>query len=189
MDDKDLKQDQNAKANEGAIPSDTMQSEIDAGTEETNEEKLLKQVADLESQMTELKDKYLRLYAEFDNYKKRNAKEKLEWIQMAGKDVVISMLPVLDDLDRALKQIDESKDINAVVDGINLISSKFKNALESRGLKEMESIGQNFDPEFHEAITEVEAGEKNKGKVIDQIEKGYYLNEKIIRHAKVVVGK
>lgn len=146
-------------------------------------------VQKLQAEVEEQKDKYLRLFAEFDNYKRRNAKERIELIQTAGKDVIISMLEVMDDCDRAEKQLTETEDIAAQKEGVQLVFNKLRNTLQSRGLKAMEAVNTEFDVEKHEAITELEAGEEMKGKVVDVVEKGYYLNDKIIRFAKVVVGK
>lgn len=143
----------------------------------------------MRAELEEQKDKYLRLFAEFDNFKRRNAKEKIELIQTAGKDVIISLLEVLDDCDRAEKQMEESDDATANKEGVLLVFNKLRNTLQSRGLKTMESVNTDFDVEKHEAITEIEASEKQKGKVVDEIVKGYYLNGKLIRFAKVVVGK
>ena len=143
----------------------------------------------LQAELEEQKDKYLRLFAEFDNFKRRNAKERLELIQTAGKDVISALLEVLDDCDRAEKQIEESNDISTNKEGVQLVFNKLRSTLQARGLKVMESINTDFDVEKHEAITEVDVPEKQKGKVVDEIEKGYYLNNKIIRFAKVVVGK
>ena len=143
----------------------------------------------IQAELQEQKDKYLRLFADFDNFKRRNAKEKIELIQTAGKDVITSLLEVLDDCDRAEKQLGESDDINTSKQGVQLVFNKLRNKLQSKGLKAMESINTDFDVEKHEAITEVEVPEAQKGKVVDEIEKGYYLNDKIIRFAKVVVGK
>ena len=143
----------------------------------------------LQGELEEQKDKYLRLVAEFDNFKRRNAKEKNELIQTAGKDVIIAMLEVMDDCNRAEKQLNESDDIAAQKEGVQLVFNKLRNTLQARGLTAMESINTVFDVEKHEAITEVEAPKGMKGKVVDEIEKGYYLNNKIIRFAKVVVGK
>lgn len=143
----------------------------------------------IRAELEEQKDKYLRLFAEFDNFKRRNAKERLEMIQTAGKDVIISLLEVLDDCDRAEKQLQESNEIDTNKAGIQLVFNKLRNTLQARGLKAMESINEDFDVEKHEAITEVPVPETQKGKVVDEIEKGYYLNGKIIRFAKVVVGK
>ena len=143
----------------------------------------------LQAELEEQKDKYLRLFAEFDNFKRRNAKERNELIQTAGKDVIISMLGVMDDCDRAEKQLTESNDFASQKEGVQLVFNKLRTTLQARGLTAMESINTEFDVEKHEAITEVEVPEKQKGKVVDEIEKGYYLNNKIIRFAKVVVGK
>jgi molecular chaperone GrpE len=144
----------------------------------------------LQTELDEQKDKYLRLFAEFDNYKRRTAKEKIELIQTAGKDVIVSLLDVLDDCDRAEKQMQTTEDIILVKEGIQLIFNKLRNTLQQRGLKPMDSINQDFDVEKHEAITEIPAPtEALKDKVIDEVTRGYYLNDKIIRFAKVVVGK
>ncbi|MBB5639264.1 molecular chaperone GrpE [Pedobacter cryoconitis] len=136
-----------------------------------------------------LNDKYLRLFAEFDNFKRRTQKERVELLQTAGKDVIVSMLPVLDDFDRANKATENATDISAIREGIQLVHTKLKSILSQKGLKEMESINLAFDTDHHEAITKVPAPtEELKGKVIDELEKGYTLNDKVIRFAKVVVG-
>ncbi len=145
---------------------------------------------ELRIELQEQKDKFIRLYAEFDNFKRRNAKERVELIQTAGKDVIQSLLEVLDDCDRAEKQMQTSEDINQIKSGIQLVFSKLRNSLQSRGLKEMKSIGESFNPDIHEAITEIPVKDPAMaGKVVDELEKGYLLNEKIIRFSKVVVGK
>ena len=155
----------------------------DVITDEETPEQLLKQEIALAN------DKYLRLYAEFDNFRRRTIKERGELLQTAGLDVIVSLLPVLDDFDRAARYMENTTDVNAVKEGVGLIQQKFKNILAQRGLKEMQSIGTAFDPELHEAITNIPApSDKEKGKVIDEVEKGYYLNDKVARHAKVVVG-
>lgn len=146
-------------------------------------------VEKLQNELDEQKDKYLRLVAEFDNFKRRNAKERMELIQTAGKDVITSLLEVVDDCDRAERQMEQSDDLAGSKEGIKLVFNKLRNTLHAKGLKAMESINTDFDVEKHEAITEVPAGEEMTGKVVDEIEKGYYLNDKIIRFAKVVVGK
>lgn len=144
----------------------------------------------LQGEIQEQKDKYLRLFADFENFKRRNAKERIELIQTAGKEVITSMLDVLDDCDRAEKQIQTSQDVNQIKEGIQIVFNKLRSTLQSRGLKAMESINTEFDVEKHEAITEIPAPTKDlQGKVLDEVTKGYYLNDKIIRHAKVVVGK
>ena len=144
----------------------------------------------LQQEASEWKDKYLRLVAEFDNFRKRNARERLDLVQTAGKDVIVSLLDVLDDSERAQKQLETSNDAEAIKTGVALVFNKLKNTLQAKGLKPMNSTGQDFDPDLHEAITEIPAPSPAlKGKVVDEVQKGYYLNDKIIRFAKVVVGK
>jgi molecular chaperone GrpE len=144
----------------------------------------------LKTELEEMKDKFLRKVAEFDNYKRRNAKEIRDLIQTAGKDVIVDLLDVLDDCDRAQKQLETASDVKEVREGVLLIFNKFRNLLQARGLKAMETRQQDFNPDLHEAISEIPApSEELKGKVVDEVIKGYYLNDKIIRHAKVVVGK
>ena len=134
-------------------------------------------------------DKYLRLYAEFDNFRRRTIKEREEARKSEGKDVIVALLPVLDDFDRALRSMQNATDINPVKEGVELIQQKLKNILSQKGLKEMESVGTPFDPEVHEAITNIPAtDDASKGKVIDEMEKGYFLNDKVARFAKVIVG-
>ena len=141
-------------------------------------------------ELEEQKDKYVRLFAEFDNYKRRTSKERIELIQTAGKEVIVSLLQVLDDCDRAEKQMQQTEDASQIREGVQLVFNKLRKTLQSQGLKAMESLHTDFDVEKHEAITEVPVDDKKlKGKVIDEIEKGYYLNDKLIRFAKVVVGK
>jgi len=148
------------------------------------------EVGKLKSELQEQKDKYLRLFAEFDNYKRRTAKERIELIQTAGKEVITSMLDVLDDCDRAEKQLQTATDVGQVKEGVQIVFNKLKSTLQSKGLKAMESINTPFDVEKHEAITEIPAPTPElKGKVVDEVTKGYYLNDKLIRFAKVIVGK
>ena len=154
------------------------------------EETPLSELDQLKADLADQKDKYLRLMAEFDNYKRRTAKERMDLIQTAGKDVIVSLLDVLDDCDRAEKQLNASDDIAVQKEGIQLVFNKIRSTMQAKGLSAMESIGKDFDAELHEAITEVPVpNDKQKGKVIDEVTKGYLLNEKIIRFAKVVVGK
>lgn len=144
----------------------------------------------LEQELQEQRDKYLRLVAEFDNYRKRISRERIELMQTASKDVIVTLLDVLDDCDRASEQMETTDDINIIKEGALLIFNKLRNQLQSFGLKELDSIHQDFDAELHDAIAEVPAPSKDlEGKVIDSVQKGYYLNDKLIRHAKVVVGK
>lgn len=146
-------------------------------------------IEQLQEELQEQKDKYLRLIAEFDNYKRRTSKEKMDLVQTAGKDVITSLLDVLDDCDRAEKQMQQSEDPAQVLEGNQLVFNKFRAVLQQKGLTPMESINTPFDVEKHEAITEMEAGPEKRGKVVDEVQKGYALNGKLIRFAKVVVGK
>ena|SRR2546423_8637422 len=147
------------------------------------------EVEKLKEQIDELNDKYKRLAAEFENYKRRNAKERIELIQTAGREVIIDLLDVLDDSERAQKQMETTNDVQQIKEGILLVFNKLRNTLAARGLKPMEALNKPFNPDLHEAVTEIDAGEEMKGKVVAEIQKGYYLNDKIIRFAKVVVGK
>jgi len=148
------------------------------------------EIEKLQAELKEQKDKYIRLYAEFDNFRRRTAKERIELIQTAGKDVITDLLDVLDDCDRAEKTLQQTDDVVQLKEGVQLIFNKLRNVLQAKGLKPMQSIATDFDVEKHEAITEIPAqDEAMKGKVIDEVQKGYYLNDKIIRFAKVVVGK
>jgi molecular chaperone GrpE len=144
----------------------------------------------LKAALQEMKDKYLRQVAEFENFRKRSARERMELIQTAGKEVITSLLDVVDDCDRAEKQLQSSNDIELIKEGVLLVFNKLRSTLQARGLKPMQTIGVEFNPDQHEAITEIPAPtEELKGKVMDEVMKGYYLNDKIIRFAKVVVGK
>ncbi|MGV8878294.1 MAG: nucleotide exchange factor GrpE [Sphingobacteriaceae bacterium] len=143
----------------------------------------------LKEEIAHLNDRFVRLYAEFDNYKRRTSKERIDLFQTAGKDVIVSLLPVMDDFDRAIKSMDTAKDLIAVKEGIALIHSKMDNILTQKGLKDMKTIGTAFNSDLHEAITSIPApAEDLIGKVVDELEKGYTLNDKVIRFAKVVVG-
>lgn len=140
--------------------------------------------------LSDQKDKFLRLLAEFENFKRRTAKERIDLIQTAGKDVIVSLLDVLDDCDRAEKQLNGSEEISLQKEGIQLVFNKIRSTMQAKGLTPMESIGKVFNVELHEAITEIPApNDKMKGKVVDEVTKGYLLNDKIIRYAKVVIGK
>ena len=143
----------------------------------------------LKEQIKENNDRYLRLVAEFENFKRRNARERIELIQTAGKDVITDLLDTLDDSERAQKQMEITDDVKQIKEGVQLVFTKLRNTLSSKGLKPMEVVGKDFDPDLHEAITQIDAGEEMHGKVVAEIQKGYYLNDKIIRYAKVVVGK
>ncbi|HFA48715.1 MAG TPA: nucleotide exchange factor GrpE [Bacteroidetes bacterium] len=159
--------------------------------EDGAKEEPVDEVTELRQQVGELKDKYIRLAAEFENHRKRTIREKLDWMKTAAQDTITALLPVLDDFDRAKKfAAGENNEGKGLSEGIELVYHKLYNVLKQKGLEPMETTGEEFDPELHEAITEIPApSEDMKGKVIDTVEKGYRLNDKIIRHAKVVVGK
>lgn len=161
-------------------PTDNESPEIkDEKTEPTAEEKY-----------QELNDRYLRLYSEFENFRRRTAKEKLELIANASGQVLEDLLPIIDDFERAIKNNANVDDAKTIKEGIQLIHSKMDNSLKNKGLKEIDAVNQLFDLDFHEAVTKIPAPSKDlKGKVVDVVEKGYMLNEKVIRYAKVVVGE
>ena len=192
-DNQDPEQENNAGAQQNG-ESQVNTSEEEATTAEAKEEntEVIPEISaeeKLQQENAALNDKYIRLFAEFDNYKRRTQKERVELLQTAGKDVIVSLLSVLDDFDRANKAIETATDINPIREGITLVHSKLKNLLVQKGLKEVESINNTFDTDFHEAVTKIPApSEELKGKVIDELEKGYTLNDKVIRFAKVVVG-
>lgn len=143
----------------------------------------------LNQKIQDLNDRYLRQAAEFDNFKRRNARERIEMIQTAGKDVITELLEVLDDCERAQKQMDNSDDVSQIKEGIQLVFNKLRNTLGAKGLKPIDAVNQEFNVDLHEAVTEIEAGDEMKGKVVAEVQKGYFLNDKIIRYSKVVVGK
>ncbi len=172
--------------------SDKNKKEPKAKTKKSSKtkNKAEEKIKELEEKINELNDKYLRLVAEYDNYRKRTLKEKTELIKTAGEDTLVNFLPVMDNIDRAKKSVDEAKDIEAVKEGINLIYKHLHNFLKERGIKEIEAVGEVFDTDLHEALTKVPAAEDDmKGKVVDVIEKGYKMNDKVLRYAKVVVGE
>ncbi|MDB5123456.1 MAG: nucleotide exchange factor GrpE [Mucilaginibacter sp.] len=166
-----------------SLPGDGQEADQQAAENATSAVDMLKEELQLAN------DKYLRLYAEFDNFRRRTIKEREEARKMEGKDLIVSLLPVLDDFDRALRSMQNATDLTPVKEGVELIQQKLKNTLTQKGLKEMESIGKPFDPELHEAVTNIPApNEESKGKVVDEMEKGYFLNDKVARFAKVIVG-
>jgi molecular chaperone GrpE len=187
MEEKEMTQNPETTDTMGGMELNT--DENAAGTSHLNEPVAEESVLDkLEAEVKEQKDKYLRLMAEFDNYRRRTAKERQEFMQTAGKEVIVALLDVLDDCDRAEKQLGGSDDITTQKEGIQLVFNKLRSTLQSKGVTAMESINTEFDVEKHEAITEVPAPGM-EGKVIDEVVKGYYLNDKLVRFAKVVVGK
>lgn len=189
---------QQEAAEEQVKSSDTVDSKAAEQTEETSGDA---KVADQETktenasekmaaEIAEWRDKYVRLSAEFDNYRKRTLKEKMDLMSSAGEDVIKSLLPVMDDLERALAATEKASDVAAVREGVVLISNKLRDTLRGRGLAEIEAVGQELDTDFHEAVAKIPAqDETQKGRIIDVVQKGYKLNDKVIRHSKVVVGE
>ena len=156
----------------------------------THEEQLEKELEEAQTAIEEQKDKYLRLSAEFDNYRKRTIKEKAELILNGGEKSISSILPVIDDFERAIKTMETAKDVSAVKEGVELIYNKFMAVLAQNGVKVIETKDQPLDTDYHEAIAVIPApSEEQKGKILDCVQTGYTLNDKVIRHAKVVVGE
>ncbi|MCB0482391.1 MAG: nucleotide exchange factor GrpE [Flavobacteriales bacterium] len=146
--------------------------------------------AKLEAEIVEQKDKFVRLYSEFENFRRRSAKEKIELISNAGEKIMADLLPILDDLERAIKINESVEDATAIKEGVNLVFQKFNNVLKAKGLEEIKAQNQDFDVDFHEAITKIPAPSPDlKNKVVDVVEKGYKINDKVIRYAKVVIGE
>ena len=170
---------------------ETVQTEpSDEGLEPTEDEQLANMLAEAQATIEEQKDKYLRLSAEFDNYRKRTLKEKAELIKNGAEKTMIAILPVLDDFERALKNMEASEEAQAMKEGVELIFSKFQKALAQEGLQKIETEGREFDVDFHEAIALIPApSEDLKGKILDCVQTGYMLNDKVIRHAKVAVAQ
>jgi molecular chaperone GrpE len=174
--------------NEQSTENSANEQEQDYAELNTVDEKESK-INELQSKVDELNDRYLRLYSEFDNFRKRTSKERIELIQTAGEDVFKLLLPVIDDFERAIKSNAETTDIKAVNDGVQLIFNKLKLSLTQKGLEEMKAIGEPFNSDLHEAITSTPAASEDmKGKIVEELEKGYSLNGKIIRFAKVIIG-
>lgn len=187
------KKDKSEEINE-IIPDDQevqeMNNELDLESEINEEEEEVKSLKEqLQDELGKEKDKFLRLFAEFENYKKRTSKERMDLFKTAGQEVMLAMLPIMDDFDRALKEISKSTD-KELFKGVDLINNKFKETLKNKGLQEIVTKeGDAFDPEVHDAVTQIPAPNKKlKGKIVDVVEKGYKLGDKIIRHPKVVVG-
>lgn len=179
--------------------ADNMAATSAAGDDQVEEEVLLipddksfleARIAELEGTVKEMNDKYLRLSAEFDNYRKRTLRERIELTKTAGESVMLSILPVIDDFERAMHSIEQGMDFEATKEGILLIYNKFREFGKQNGIAEIQAAGEIFDTDLHEALTKIPApSEEMKGKIVDVIQKGYYLNDKVIRFAKVVVGE
>ena len=189
MEDKDIKQNQDnvPEENVGDISQDTVQDQEPAAQEEVQQED--EAVKALEARVAEVNDKYIRLAAEFDNYRRRTARERLDLIATAGEDIIKGMLPVLDDCERALQVLRESEADKAAIEGTDLIYNKLMTFLKGRGLSVIEALGKELDTDYHEAVAQLPVQEKKqKNKIVDVIQQGYKLNDKVIRFAKVVVG-
>ncbi len=164
-----------------------MSSENLAGEQFTKGEESA--IEKLQSELTEQKDKYIRLYSDFENSRRRFAKDKLDFVKNANEEIIVALLPVVDDFERALTSLEKTNDSSVFAEGIKLIHSKLNKTLSQKGLKPIEAKGEDFDTELHEAITQFPAPDESlKGKVIEEVEKGYYLNDKVIRFSKVIIG-
>jgi len=187
---KEVNKDKKLKTENENITNDTEGTIEEVQFEERDQDQ--GQTENADQIFKDLNDKYLRLSAEFDNFRRRSLKEKMELIKTAGEDILLNILPVMDNFERALRAIDanHTEEAIAIKDGIHLIYTNFKDFLIQRGVKEMEAIGKDFDTDHHEAISKIPAPQEYlKGKVIDVVEKGYVMHDKIIRFAKVVVGE
>lgn len=171
----------------------TTEETVEEKEETTTEEQEgteVNEVEELGKKLQEINDKYIRLQAEFDNYRKRTLKEKMELTKSAGEKILVNVLPVVDNFERALQSMETAQDVEAVKEGVNLIYNNFKEFMVQNGVKEIDAVNLEFDTDIHEAITKIPApSEELKGKVVDCVEKGYTLNEKVIRFSKVVVGE
>lgn len=180
-----IEEEQLSNQEEGTITSATIEEE--KTSEEAKKEE--SQINKLQEDLAEQKDKYIRLYSDFENFRRRSAKEKIDFLKSANEELIISILPIIDDFERAINAFEKAQEGSSLEEGIKLIYNKLFKTLEQKGLKSIEAKGKEFSVEEHEAITSIPAPDDSlKGKVIDEIEKGYYLNDKVIRFAKVVIG-
>lgn len=162
----------------------------DGSAIETAADRIVEEVRAFEEKLAEMQDKYIRLSAEFDNYRKRTLREKMELSKYAEENILLKVVPFMDDFDRAIQHIDTATDFDAMRNGINLIYMKFSEFLKQNGVKEIEAMGADFNVDLHEAVAKLQVGEADKkGKVVDVVLKGYYLREKVLRFSKVVVGE
>lgn len=185
-----LKEQQEKASEQTESQAQNAQHTEEESEELTSEQKLEKELEEAKKTIEEQKDKYLRLSAEFDNYRKRTMKEKAELIKNGGEKAISAILPILDDLERALQNMQKADNVQSMYEGIDLISQKFHKVLSQEGLQKMDPVGETFDTDYHEAIALVPApDEAQKGKVLDCVQTGYKLNDKVIRHAKVVVAQ
>jgi molecular chaperone GrpE len=177
------------KLNEDQVQEEVEQGDVAEETEETMEEEPKKEPT-VEEKLAELQDRYLRLTAEYDNFRKRTLKEKIDMQKSANENLLQALLPIADDFDRGLQSVNEATDIEAVKEGLRLISGKFQGFLSQQGIKEIDAVKKEFDTDLHEAITKIPAPTKKlRGKVVDVVQKGYMLNDKVLRYSKVVIGE
>jgi molecular chaperone GrpE len=185
----DTKVEQEETLNEEQVQEE-VENEDAAQEEEETEEEVPKKEPTAEEKLAELQDRYLRLTAEYDNFRKRTLKEKIDLQKSANENFLQALLPVADDFDRGLQSVNEATDIEAVKEGLRLISGKFQGFLTQQGVKEIDAVKKVFDTDLHEAITKIPAPTKKlKGKVVDVVQKGYMLNDKVLRYSKVVIGE
>ena len=170
----------------GAAP-ENISEELEGNVEASDS--VVSAVRVIEEKLAEMQDKYIRLSAEFDNYRKRTLREKMDMSKYAGENLLLGIIPLMDDFERGLKHMDTSTDCMALKDGIDIIYGKFSDFLKQNGIKEIESLNSNFNVDLHEAVAKVSVDEDKKGKVVDVVQKGYYLQDKVLRFAKVVVGE
>jgi molecular chaperone GrpE len=181
----------NGKSNDFIQTADSITVAEDGNTcSDAKTDKIIADLKAVEEKLAEMQDKYIRLSAEFDNYRKRTLREKIDLSKYAGESLLLNLIPIMDDFERALKHIDSAADSDALKNGIDLIYGKFGEFLKQNGVKEIESLNKNFDVDIHEAVTKTHVQENDqKGKVVDVLQKGYYLQDKVLRFAKVVVGE
>jgi molecular chaperone GrpE len=169
------------------VPEKSASADIE--TEEKND-KIVAEVVAAEEKLAEMQDKYIRLSAEFDNYRKRTLREKMDLLRYSGEDLLLKIIPLMDDFDRALLHLDTASDSTSLKNGIDLIYIKFSDFLKQNGVKEIDSLNTNFNVDLHEAVAKVQVEDNDKkGKVVEVLQKGYYIQDKVLRFAKVVVGE
>ncbi|MBR2352120.1 MAG: nucleotide exchange factor GrpE [Alistipes sp.] len=170
-------------------PCANMADEAADGTDSVADETAEAEAPAQSVEQTDWRDKYIRLQAEFDNFRKRTLREKMALIESGGSDIIKAMLPVLDDMQRAIAASEKSDDIDALREGERLVTQKFIDTLRQKNVVEIEALDSEFNPDFHEAVARFAAGEEKRGKVIDVVQKGYKMGDKVLRYAKVVVGE
>jgi len=185
----DSKEEINENQKESSVNADEVTDQTETNAEATVTESEVSEVDKLQNEVAQLNDKYMRLYSDFENFKRRTFKERMELMQTANQEMMLAVIPVLDDFERAMKSFELVTDVAPLIEGLELINQKFKGILQQKGLKPLESIGEPFNIDLHEAITNIPVeDESKKGTVLDEVERGYMLGDKVIRFAKVVVA-